>query len=1652
MPDFSCYIIGDDSLLIYCGDSLLQKKHKILGVCSTNSSVQSWCVKNNINIITFNNFEKCMQEKTCDYLFSISNKKILGKKILNLPKKGAINYHNALPNYGGVYATTLAILDDKKTHGVMWHLMTEKVDEGEILLQSEISIEKNDTAGSLNVKCHEEAKKLFDKLITKLEKDEILCLQSNVNKNYYSFLKVLARIRNGAIVDWKCNGEKIERFYRALSTIVSSSPNEIDILKIVVNDKLTVVPTSMRLYNGKNSAKPGVIIKIDPSNQEIVVTTSTLPVVITGLKTIDGYLYKVENIINEKGVISLGNSKYQLPPFPEELGKKLELFTKEHFKDEKWWIEQLYNVNPAGLPQLVPLNTIVQNKNKENSEIFAVSYQVESNVLSQASEVFKGKNMEQVLFVHILAYLYRVNGYDAFSINFSNQDIRKSIEGLEQFFSPYVPFNISIEDIDKLNFLSFAEKVDVILQSLCKHASYKRDVFHRYPILHPRLFMQLGIFLCNVFESLDVFAGAAETALVIHISGEKITFVFDQKKLPYFTTSELQEISQEVFNQVQTLLCNGLQNKDTPLVGLPILDEKNQNKLLKQLQGEELKPAQYQSLIKGFENNVKQTPENIGVVYKTRLMTYFELNVKANLLANYLKTVKKIKQNDVVAVCFEPSVYYIVCILAIMKVGATYLPIEPSANFPSEQVEIILNEAKPKLIITDSKLSLTRFIKYSSRDILQIDNLEEKNEINNPQKKKKKTKNINEQYAPDNTAYIIYTSGSTGHPKGVPISNTVFYNSMLGRFQYYEKVLKESGVDKVNLLLLLSTAFDTSMAAIFWALLQKGKLVLLPLLKNKNPKKILSAIKKYDIKVIICVPSLYRKILEYAAITKSNKPSLEGVKLVIIGGDVYQNDLIEMHKKMLPNVPFYDEYGTTEGGVCSTSGRIDQNFYSAGYLGSPIPGTYLLVLDKYNKVLPPGVSGELGIGGNISQGYINKEKLNKEKFISFNEKNIYKTGDLCVSTKTGGLFFKGRIDYQIKFKGMRIGLEQIEKNILEFSCVKQCVVATKEINKESYLVAYLVFSDNKETEKRIILLRMFLLKKLPDYMIPVYFVPLDQLPLTRNNKINRNALPIPETKPRYTTQIYEAPKTLTEKGLANIWAEILRITNIGLGENVGVGINDNFFENGGDSLHITKLMLRVKDYYGVDLSFSNFLADPTIKNLANMIDNKPCLENKQLILEIGKDIILPKNIQSCLVSQTKSIELTKKNIFLTGSTGFLGSHILFDLIKSGAKVYCLIRSSNEQQAKIKLKKILENYKIRLNLEALFKEEKMVIVVGDLNKPNFGMDDFDYNKLAEDVGVVIHCGARVNHILDYNALRETNVNGTKRVLEFAAINSKRLYYISTLSAVSPGDELQSQNKTTTEQPVVCNESIPDGGYAQTKFVSEILLNQAKQKMQMDITIFRVCCWVLGSSEFGITPIEQNHLLSLVSGCVQIKSAPNWDINVNILPVDIVSESIVKITQQPVKNIKPLYNIYNKCQVNWLDLIKWIKEKHGCNVPIVKQEEWYKFLQNIDANNPLYLLLPHYTSGSASNPIKEDITKVSENVETCENNVFYSSKEALEKYFGYLFSERSTASPRFFYINENTITEKSKTEKLSMGVSIWGQKPPYTDIKIITYPNN
>jgi amino acid adenylation domain-containing protein len=562
------------------------------------------------------------------------------------------------------------------------------------------------------------------------------------------------------------------------------------------------------------------------------------------------------------------------------------------------------------------------------------------------------------------------------------------------------------------------------------------------------------------------------------------------------------------------------------------------------------------TIVSLFEEQVARTPDAIALVYENKTITYKELDEKSNQFAHSLYLNSNIKKGDIVSVFLPKSSDAIISFLAILKLGAIYLPID--INYPKERIEYLINDSGSSLLITSENvenigLNSIGFTKH------------EKQNLNNPIVSK-------------DIAYLIYTSGSTGTPKGVMISHM----SNINMAKDLIKTFGITGEDKLTWF--ASAAFDASIVEITMCLYTGATLCIPSEKTTKNKDEFVDFQKRLDISVALFPPS-YLDILTNEDISQ--------LRCIISAGEtanpkrVYE--IIEL------NIDYFNAYGPTECGVCVSTYKVTKNDLGRQIIpiGFPIANTKVYILDDALKLVPLGVTGTIYVAGlSLAKGYFNNPFFTTERFISnpfVQDEIIYNTGDLGCWLENGAINYLGRIDQQVKIRGYRIELGEIENTVLNYSeSMKQVIVVKIENNDKAALVCYYVSDQliNKEN------LKFFLKQKLPDYMIPVFFIALDSLPITINGKIDRNALP-QLTREDTSINEYIAPSTDIEKELVQIWEELLILER--------VGVLDDFFELGGNSLMVMRLINIISEKYLVKLDFSTIFYNPTIKSMAIVI-------------------------------------------------------------------------------------------------------------------------------------------------------------------------------------------------------------------------------------------------------------------------------------------------------------------------------------------------------------------------------------------------------------------------------------------------------------------
>jgi amino acid adenylation domain-containing protein len=565
-----------------------------------------------------------------------------------------------------------------------------------------------------------------------------------------------------------------------------------------------------------------------------------------------------------------------------------------------------------------------------------------------------------------------------------------------------------------------------------------------------------------------------------------------------------------------------------------------------------------------FEAQVKRRPDATALVFEGSTLNYSQLNTQANRLAHYLVG-KGIGLEDPVAIALPRSAEMLVGLLAILKAGGTYVPLDPA--FPAERLRYMMEDSGAKVLVTLRPLSETVL---SELNLVRVHLDEEQDQI-----EQQSDEPLPPLAKPSNRAYVIYTSGSTGRPKGVEIEHRALTNFLCS-------MAREPGLKETDVLLAVTTlGFDIAGLELFLPLITGARIELASWGTALDGSALGRLLATSGATVMQATPATWRILFE------SGWSGDRRLK-VLCGGEAMDRDLAARLVSTCGSV--WNMYGPTETTIWSSLARIKSDEVT---IGRPIANTRMYILDAHRELVPSGVVGELWIGGvGVARGYLNRAELTRERFTedSFRPgERMYRTGDLARHLPDGRLECLGRMDNQVKIRGYRIELGEIEAVLATHKDVRDCVVsARKDRPDDVRLVAYVVPNARRpEIED----LRTYLRKLLPDYMVPSAFAFLDTIPLTPNGKVDREALPIPGADlPDHLAVGYVAPRNHVEQVMAEIWAEVLGVKK--------VGVFDHFFELGGHSISATRLIARLNSNFQVDLPLKSIFIEPTIAGMS----------------------------------------------------------------------------------------------------------------------------------------------------------------------------------------------------------------------------------------------------------------------------------------------------------------------------------------------------------------------------------------------------------------------------------------------------------------------
>lgn len=1036
-----------------------------------------------------------------------------------------------------------------------------------------------------------------------------------------------------------------------------------------------------------------------------------------------------------------------------------------------------------------------------------------------------------------------------------------------------------------------------------------------------------------------IFNGTSDLGFMLNISDRDtdnlLNFDFDYRR-DCFEKEEIEKIYYRFINMVNQVVVN----QDITCKNIEIVTAFEKEQILVDFNNTKKEYPREKCLHYFLEENVLKNPNKVAMRFQGKELTYKEFNEKVNSLANYIiKNVEK--RNSIIGVMMERSFEMMISIYAIIKAGHAYMPMDP--HFPKDRIEFMLEDSNAPFILTQTKWKneFKEIDRFLDVEAFGFDSYSKEN--------------------PDiitvstDTAYVIYTSGSTGKPKGAMIP----HHSAINRIKWMHE---KYPLEKDDVILQKTPyTFDVSVWELFWWSMYNGSLQILIPEGHKDPAEIISAIEDGKVTHMHFVPSMLNAFLEYVEANKNIVSKLSTLKYVFASGEALQVEHVKKFYNLLGanGTTLHNLYGPTECTVDVSYYDCDpNNIPSSIPIGKPVDNTQLLVLDKNHKLLPIGVVGELYISGVlVGKGYLNREELTKEKFVPniyYNYATMYKTGDLAMWLPDGNIEYLGRTDFQIKIRGLRVELGDIENAILKFENIKQCIVTVFENNGEKNLCAY--YTSSEEIDES--LLKTTISKELPNYMVPEYYMRLEKIPTNANGKADRKAFPVPKIVQKEVK--YVAPKTNLEEEVQTAVQDVLKIEKI--------SCDEDLFTCGLTSIGVISIITKLS-VLGYEMKVRDFYECHTISEIAELIENE-----KVDIHEYDDDI---ENYSD--ISDIKNHNLPYKDgdaIFITGATSFLGIHIIRELIKTtDKKIYCLIRKMD------KFERFLKDF-----TDIDITNKRLIPVFGDITKENLDLDSILLNDIKDNVTDIIHCAADVTFFCPWERSKEINYIGTCNVMKIAKEANAKLHHISTMSV--SGDILTKQTKEYpefTENDLYIGQLYKENVYAYSKYLAEKEIVKAIRNDELNASIYRVAnlTWRASDGKFQENYLT-NDLYNLTTIMLKYNEMPLEliDENITLTPADDCARAIIDLMKIRKNDT---YNLFSKNSMSIGQYMKALSD----DIKLVKMFDFNEQLKSSNDGSSKFVAM--YIKGILENPEKSVVQIFNDNTNRIlEENGFVWSK--------------------------------------------------------------
>ena len=1184
MTQLSCLLIGEETLVIGCGDALLARGHTITGVVSGNDKVRAWARTAGLHQAgRVEDLVAPADQQPVDWLLSIANPGVIPEALRTLAREGTINFQDGpLPECAGPNTPAWALMAGAPKHGITWHLVEGTKDEGDILCRKGFDIAADETAFTLNAKCYGAGLEGFDAVLDQIEAGALdRTPQDPARRRYF---KPTARPEAAGRLDFNRPAADVARVVRALD--FGGYWNPLATAKIKAGGRLLLVGKA-KAVETVAPADPGTVLTVSPGSMTVATTDGAVR--LSGFVDMAGHPVELYTAALEGAVLA--------SPEPDQ-SEALRAAVVRLAPHEAHWRARLAGFRPAQL-------ALAQRPR---------------GLASWGERHFTaptGLGEDEALAALAAWALHNTGDWGA-GLVFASAEIDTAAKAMPGYVNPWVPLALTLEEPAAAPVAALARALANDLAA-AKAGSFAADLIARDPGLAAVEMPAIG---------LSGHGPVDGTALTLALAMGRITLWHDARLID-------EEALTLLADRLVLFLDNLKATPDRPVRELLVMPARERALTVvdwNQTQAD----TNLGPIHKAFEAQVDRTPDATALVFNDQLMSYAELDARANALAHRL-IAEGAAPGDRIGIYLARSFELMIAAVAIHKVGAAYVPLDPA--YPADRLVHYVTDSQATFVVTNLGLAPSLPKSDAVPVMVSGDGDSTRPDVD---------------IAGDALAYVIYTSGSTGIPKGVQVEHRNVCNFFTGMDAHLDQGA-EQGHDRVWLAV-TSLGFDISVLELFYTITRGFKVVIVSeesrVTLSDGDTGGASGGKDYSLSaqlirhkatVLQCTPSMGRMILA----DEGARAALGGLKQILLGGEAVTASLTA-DIRSISDAQIIDMYGPTETTIWSTAHPVDGTETGVVPVGKPMANQTVYVLDGSLQPVPVGLPGELWIGGlGVTRGYWQRDELNADRFrrdpfaketgvATFEAARMYGTGDLVRWRADGVLDFLGRTDHQVKIRGQRLELGEIEARINRADGVRQAVVVPKGEGAETRLVAYIEEAGPVKTSVDIAAIRADLVANLPEVMVPAQFMVLDALPLTPNRKVDRKALPEPEAEARIERSGDGPPPGAgLEARISAIWAQTLGIDDI--------RADDSFFALGGHSLLAVKVHKEIKGLDGLEgTAITEVFRFPVLRDLAAHLAAKTGLAGPDLAPDTP--IVLPEFDRAAIMARRREMRTKRGRV------------------------------------------------------------------------------------------------------------------------------------------------------------------------------------------------------------------------------------------------------------------------------------------------------------------------------------------------------------------------------------------------------------------------